>query len=203
MSILMDCEIKTSRLALRPIVARDLDQLHQLWTHPDVRKYIWDGVAITREDAAALIEQSADYFARLRYGLWAAVPILEERTRQQTDQNTASHSDADLIIGFCGFWLFRNPPELELIYGFDPAYWGRGFATEAALAIIEYGFDRLSFHSIAGSTDAANSASARVMERAGMKLIKRDVVSGLDTLFYAISRIQFQQHKKAESCYLR
>jgi ribosomal-protein-alanine N-acetyltransferase len=144
-------------------------------------------VAITREDAAALVEQSADCFARLHYGLWAVLPRAQAHTTED-NSHTELDSDADLIIGFCGFWLFRDPPELELIYGFAPAYWGRGLATEAALAIIEYGFDYLALESIAGSTDAANCASAQVMERAGMKLIKHDVVGGLDTLFYRISR---------------
>jgi len=90
----------------------------------------------------------------------------------------------DEIIGFCGFWYFRDPPELELIYGLAPAYWGQGFATEAVRAMMQYGFDRLSLKEIVGSTDAANVASARVMEQAGMKLIRRATVGGLETLFY-------------------
>ena len=171
----MGYEIRTSRLRLTPIRISDLDELHRLWTGPEVRKYIWDGVVISREEAASIIAQSDDYFLHRRFGLWTmklgVVPAGEGR-----------------IIGFCGFWYFRDPPALELIYGLDPAYWGRGLATEAARAMIQYGFDEISFESITGSTDAANARSALVMERAGMTLTKRAMVSGLETIFYAISR---------------
>jgi ribosomal-protein-alanine N-acetyltransferase len=185
----MAYEIKTSRLFLRPITPEDLGQLHRLWTDPDVRKYIWDGVAITWEDAAAIIEQSVDCFNRLGYGLWVVLQVREPCIPGRGNDTSIEPAN-DFIIGFCGFWLFRDPPELELIYGFAPPYWGRGLATEAALAMIQYGFDRLSFESIAGSTDPANASSTRVMERAGMRLIRRATVGGLDTVFYAISKLQ-------------
>jgi ribosomal-protein-alanine N-acetyltransferase len=172
----MACQIKTPRLLLRPITTADLDELHSVWTDPEVRRYIWDGVAITREDAATIIARSIDYFAKLGYGLWAVIPVGEDR-----------------IVGFCGLWHFREPPELELIYGFVPAYWGSGLATEATRALIQYCFDELSLESIVGSTDAANGRSTLVMERAGMTLIKRATVGGLDTIFYEISRSQFEQ----------
>ena len=178
----MAYEITTSRLSLRPVAAEDLEELHRLWTDPEVRKYIWDGVAMTREEAAQLIDLSIHYFGKLRHGLWSMTPIGEAG-----------------IVGFCGFWYFRDPPEPELIYGLLPAYWGRGLATEAASAMIQYGFDQLSFDSIVGSTDAANAESTRVMERAGMTLIKRATVAGLDTIYYEITREQFDQLKRNHS----
>jgi len=153
----------------------DLDELHRLWTGPEMRKYIWDGVAISREEAASIITLSARYFMHERFGLWAMRPA-----------ETAA--EGDRIIGFSGFWYFRDPPGLELIYGLEPAYWGRGLATEAARAMIQYGFDQLSLESIVGSTDAANTRSVLVMERAGMTLSRRSVVGGIDTMFYSISR---------------
>jgi ribosomal-protein-alanine N-acetyltransferase len=175
----MAYELTTSRLRLAPIATRDLDELHRLWTEPEVRKYIWDGVAISRQETASIIARSCEHFQRQQYGLWSMKPAV-------------AHPAKDRIIGFCGFWYFRDPPELELIYGLEPAYWGRGLATEAVCSMIHYGFDRLSFKSIAGSTDAANTRSALVMERAGMTLIKHAAAGGLDTLFYAISRSEFE-----------
>jgi len=182
MGVRLGYEIRTSRLRLTPIRINELDELHRLWTGPEVRKYIWDDVAISREEAASIIAQSDDYFLHRRFGLWAmkqgVVPAGEDR-----------------IIGFCGFWHFRDPPELELIYGLEPVYWGRGLATEAARAMIQYGFEQLSFDSIVGSTDAANTRSAPVMDRAGMTLTRRAVVAGLETIFYAISRSEYEQHR--------
>jgi len=182
----MDFEITTSRLRLCPIRIEELDELHRLWTEPEMRKYIWDGVAISREDAASIITLSSRYFIHERFGLWAL--RLEETA-----------AEAALIIGFCGFWYFRDPPQLELIYGLQPAYWGRGLATEAARAMIQYGFDELSFESITGSTDAANARSALVMERAGMTLTRCALAGGLDTMFYSISRSEYEQAGEHDS----
>ncbi len=103
----MAFDIKTSRLSLRPILSEDLNELHAVWTDPEVRKYIWDGMAITREDAATIIDRSIDYFGQRRYGLWAIRPA------------TAPPGE-DRIVGFCGFWYFHDPPQLELIYGLVP-----------------------------------------------------------------------------------
>lgn len=92
------------------------------------------------------------------------------------------------IVGFCGFWHFHQPPQLELLYGLASSAWHRGLATEAAAAMIRYGFDALSFARADASTDAANVASVRVRERAGMTFWKREMTNGLDTIYYSISR---------------
>jgi len=150
-----------------------------------MRKYIWDDVAISREEAASIITLSTGYFMHERFGLWAMRPA-------------ETVAEVGRIIGFCGFWYFRDPPGLELIYGLEPAYWGRGLATEAARAMIEYGFDQLSLESIVGSTDAANTRSVLVMERAGMTLTRREVIGSLDTVFYAISRSEYEHAGKPD-----
>ena len=96
--------------------------------------------------------------------------------------------EEESLIGFCGFWFFHEPPKLELLYGISPAHWHKGLATEAARAMMNYGFKELSFQRIEASTDAANLASFKVMERAGMSFWKRETTNGLDTVYFAVSR---------------
>lgn len=96
--------------------------------------------------------------------------------------------DADEIVGFCGYRFFNEPPQLQLLYGLAPAYWGRGLATEAARAMIAYGFDVNGFERIIAAADVPNVASHRVMERAGMRFAKRETVNGLDTVYYELTR---------------
>jgi ribosomal-protein-alanine N-acetyltransferase len=163
--------IETARLWLRPFTPEDLEALHRLWIDPDVRKYLWDGEAVSRERVAAVIEESVASFERKGLGLWGVFPREEK-----------------ILIGFCGFWYFHQPPRLQLLYGIAPEFWNRGLATEVALATIRYGFEQLSFDRIEASTDAPNEASIRVMEKAGMKFERRACMQGLDTIFYSISR---------------
>lgn len=168
--------IETARLRLRPFTLDDVDDLHRLWTEPGVRQYLWDDEEIPPQRVESIIETSIASFAAKGFGLWAVLPEAEDR-----------------LIGFCGFWFFHEPPRLELLYGMATAYWNKGLATEAALAMMRYGFESLAMERIEASTDAANLASVRVMKRTGMSFWKREDTNGLDTIYYAISREAFER----------
>jgi RimJ/RimL family protein N-acetyltransferase len=100
--------------------------------------------------------------------------------------------DREELVGFGGFWHFHMPPKLELLYGIAPEYWNRGLATEIARALVRYGFEELGFTEVWASTDAPNVASARVLEKAGLRFERQAVVDGLETLFYCLPRSAFQ-----------
>ena len=168
-------QIETPRLLLRPYTRDDLDALYRLWTDPGVRRYLFDDEIMTRAWVAAEIEHSLACFETDGSGQWAMM--------------LKGH---DALMGFCGYRAFHDPPEMQLIYGLAPAYWGRGLAAEAARAMIRYGFETLGFDEIIASTDAPNHASIRVMEKAGMAFQKRIPIDGLDTIYYAISRADFE-----------
>ena len=164
-------EIDTERLRLRPLSLPDLDALHRLLTQPGVRRYLLDDEIIPRERAQFFIDTSVASFDANGYGLWGAAA-----------------KDNEALIGFCGFWLFHDPPRLELLYGLGDDSRGKGFAAEMAEAMIRYGFDTLGFSRIEASTDVPNLASVAVMERAGMTFWKRELTNGLDTIYYAAEK---------------
>jgi ribosomal-protein-alanine N-acetyltransferase len=166
--------IETARLWLRPLTRDDGEAIYHLWIDPDVRRYLWDDQVIAREQAASIVDDSVKLFADQGYGLWAILPRGEET-----------------LLGFCGYWFFHDPPELQLLYGMAPAYWGKGLTTEATRAMLRYGFAELGLERIVGSTDVPNVASARVMEKAGMTYEKRARIHNLDTVYYAITRESF------------
>ena len=168
-------EIESARLILRPLTAAAVDVLHRLWTHPDVRRFLWDDEVIPHEQTAAIVETSAGMFRDNGYGLWGV-----------------SLGDAELI-GFAGYWFFRDPPELELLYGIGADHWHRGFATEVARALVRYGFEQLEFTEVRGSTDALNVASACVLEKAGLQFHRRAATDGLDTVYYRLGRDAFRR----------
>lgn len=168
--------ITTTRLRFRPFSREDLDDLYSLWNDPGVRKYLWDDEMVPHQRVESIIENNVASFTVHGFGLWAIFAL-----------------EVDELIGFCGFWHFHEPSKLELIFGFGPAHWNRGLATEAARAMLKYGFEELSLSRIEGSTDTANQASSRVMEKAGMSFWKRETTNGLDTIYYAINREVFNQ----------
>lgn len=161
--------LPTDRAELRPLSATDTEELHALWTDGDVRRYLFDGVTLPRERTASLVAESERLFATDGLGLWAA-----------RDRNDNS------LIGIAGFWFFRDPPELELLYAIDRSRWGHGLATEISRAVIDYGVSTLAFDSIRASTDAPNAASVRVLEKLGFGFQRRAAVGGIDTLFFQL-----------------
>jgi [ribosomal protein S5]-alanine N-acetyltransferase len=164
-------QLTTARCVLRPLRAADASDLHRLWSSPGVRRYLWDGEVIPFAQTADVIERSERLFDQHGYGIWGA-------------WSTASQT----LIGFTGLWLFRDPPELELLYGVDEQFWGQGYAPEIAQAVIEYCFETLDLRAVRASTDVPNVASIRVLEKLGFRFVRRGLVGTLDTVFYGLGR---------------
>jgi RimJ/RimL family protein N-acetyltransferase len=168
--------LRTPRTTLEPLTPDHTDTMHALWTDRWVRQYLWDGKLITRERAAEVIAASQADFAAHRYGLWA---VVDNATRR--------------VIGFCGLRSGDHDAP-ELLYGLCPRFWGKGLATEAARAVLSYAF-ALGHPEVVAATDLPNDASARVLERLGMKLERRGLLNGLDTLFF---RKSYEDHARRE-----
>ena len=162
------CELRTERLVMRPITAAEARSLHELWTSPGVRRFLWDDEIIPWARTEAMVAQSAEYFAARRFGLWGA--WLGEQPA--------------VLAGFGGIWPMHGPPEFELVYGVAEPLWNRGYATEIGGAITDYCFMQLAMPVVRASTDWGNSASSRVLEKLRFDFVRRGVSAGLDTVFY-------------------
>jgi RimJ/RimL family protein N-acetyltransferase len=171
----MTSVITTARLTLRPLRVEDLDSVHALWTDAGVRRFLFDDQIISREQAASEISQSIERFETDGCGLWGAW------LRKESE-----------LVGFCGYRPFHEPPQLQLLYAFYPNQWSKGLATEAARAVIRFGFEALCCESVIASADAPNAASLRVMEKTGMTFDRRETINGLDTISYKLVREDFR-----------
>jgi ribosomal-protein-alanine N-acetyltransferase len=160
-------KIVTRRLVMEPVDAADQDALHALWSSPGVRRFLWDDEVIPIERTREAVAFSRAMQKARGHGLWAA------RLAGTTP-----------LCGFGGLWPFRDPPELELLYGVAEPFWGRGYATEIGDAIVRYCTQSLGMSTLRASTDAENLASVRVLEKLGFRFVTRRTVDGLDTVFY-------------------
>lgn len=161
--------LSTARAWLRPLTAADLDVAHALWADPDVRRYLWDGQEIPRERAAETLAESDRSFADRGVGLWGVY-----------------EPSGGPLMGFCGCRV-SDSGEPELLYGLRRQWWGQGLATECASAVIDHVFGTLGHPEVVALTDVPNRASARVLERLGMRFERRGEHHGLDTLFYRLT----------------
>jgi ribosomal-protein-alanine N-acetyltransferase len=158
--------IGTERLVLMPVAPADQAAVHEMFTEPGVRRIIFDDVILAPEQTAEIIGKSVSLFETSRFGLWLA------RT------NTRA------LVGFGGLWFFRDPPELELLYGVRDAHLKRGYGREIARAIVSYAADTLAMSELCASTHPSHVDSRRVLEDLGFVLERQAVAGGLDTVFY-------------------
>lgn len=166
--------LHTSRLEMQPCRSGDLDALHNLWRLPLVRRFLWDDVAIDRQQASDVLRDFLDAAATRGLGLWIARVA----------------ADAELL----GFWALREIApglEVELLYGLAPQAWGQGLATEGARAVLEYAFDVLKLRRVWARTDRPNVASQRVIERLGMRPGDNPELEPTQLVAYVIDRATF------------
>jgi RimJ/RimL family protein N-acetyltransferase len=107
------------------------------------------------------------------------------------------------LIGNCG--VRRESPDTregDIGYELDPRYWGKGYATEAARAVLSFGFTQMNLHRITAWCVADNTASAHVLEKLGMRkegrLREHQYFKGRwwDTLLYAILYDEWRAREK-------
>ncbi len=146
-------EILTERLKLREIAQDDFQAVHEYASDPETVRYMPFGPN-TMEETREFIERNLkrqQEDPRTEYGLGI---ILKREDR---------------LIGACGM---HGVTDIQASIGYilNRGYWGNGYATEAARALVEYLFDERGVHRVYASCDPENHASVRVLEKVGMSL---------------------------------
>ena len=160
--------LQTERLLLRPFTAGDLDALLAIQSRDDVTRYLyWD------PRTAAEVREVLDRKVR-------STAIVAEGDNLSL---AAVLRESGQLIGDCSLrWLSAEHRQAEIGFIFHPDHHGQGYATEAAAALLALAFDGLRVHRVIGRLEARNTASARVLERLGMRkeahLVENEHVKG-------------------------
>jgi RimJ/RimL family protein N-acetyltransferase len=151
--------IATERLLLRPFTADDLDDLHAIQSRPEVVRYLyWD--VRSREEVRAILQRKVGQTHLTEEGDLLSLAIVLP----------SAAGTANGVIGEVSLWWHsREHRQGEIGYVLHPAFHGRGFATEAARAVLNCAFGQAGLHRVYGRTDARNAASAGLMRRLGMR----------------------------------
>ena len=176
--------IRTERLLLRPYAHADVEALYAYQRLPEVHRYLYTE-PLTRSEVEARVAERAGRGAITAVG--AAITLV------------AGLAQTGELVGDCVlFWRSEEHRQGEVGYVLNPAYRGRGLATEAVGGLLRVGFAGMGLHRIAGHLDARNTPSARVLERAGLRreahLVQNEFVKGewTDELIYGILRREWE-----------
>ena len=154
-------ELATARLVLRRWRPSDLDALAEVFALPEVWEFPF-GRGLTREETAHYLSQFLESWARDGYGMYALELL-----------------GTDRLIGFTGIrlatWFSEIDGDIEIGWRLHPECWRKGYATEAAMASLRVGFSELGPERIVAVVEPANTASLRLAERLGMRVVRRVV----------------------------
>ena len=164
LSVDLPLPIETSRLRLRAFVPGDLAAYHRVRAREDIHRWLYSE-PLTEAEAREAIERRIARPPETGVALVAEIAATGELA-----------GDVTLTLG---------PPEhrqAEIGFVFDPAHQGHGYATEAAAAVVALAFDVYALHRVYGRLEARNVASARVLEKVGMRreahLVENEWVKG-------------------------
>ncbi len=171
-------EIQTPRLTLREWSQADVPLMYQLLSEPDVARFNTIGIPASVQVIQDLLQPTLDDLqqpTRTRYG-WSMI-LNDDKT----------------FVGEIGLNLaterFRSG---EIFYSVTSAYWGKGLASEAAQAIVQFTFEDLQLHRLEAGVATFNPGSIRVLEKIGMQRegLRRKIlpINGewLDNYMYAM-----------------
>jgi ribosomal-protein-alanine N-acetyltransferase len=157
---------ETDRLFLREILLSDKNGMYELDTDPLVHKYLGNQLVVNMKQTEEVIA-----FIRKQY------------IDNGTGRLAVVKKDTNEFIGWAGLKLVRDSYNnhtnyYEVGYRFIQRYWGKGYATEAARASVDYGFERLKLNEIYAMADAGNIASRVVLERTGLHYVEKFDLNG-------------------------
>jgi len=156
--------ITTDRLFLRKVQKEDIEPFADMYANPIVTRYLGDGSVYDREDTIAKRTEALNKPSPVWESGFGVFSVLDKGTNQ--------------YLGYCGI---RKIPDgrVELLYGYDTHAWGKGYATEAARAVLSYGKEHFAFGAENGTKIIAmsypqNTGSLRVIEKLGFKPIGKE-----------------------------
>ncbi|PWK13724.1 GNAT family N-acetyltransferase [Tumebacillus permanentifrigoris] len=145
--------LETDRLILRHQTVEDAAFMLGLWNDPSWIQNIGDRGVRTVEDARKNIKTGAvEMYEKWGYGFYLT-----------------ELKDAGIPLGICGFAKRDFLEDPDVGFAFLPRYWGKGYAYEAASAVMEYGSSVLGFTRIAAFTSEDNEASGRLLVKLGLQ----------------------------------
>ena len=152
-------QLTTARLRLEPLADRHLDALNAVNSDPEVMRYL-SGKPETREETMAMIERVKARWADTGYSWWAALTL---DTGELVGAGALQNLRREMT-------LLPDPAcPLEIGWRLGRAHWGRGLASEMALAICDFAFETLAPPELLAVCYPDNAASSAVMRRIGME----------------------------------
>ncbi|WP_026450326.1 GNAT family N-acetyltransferase [Aequorivita capsosiphonis] len=179
----MKIHIETDRLLLRDLIAEDAQAMFEMDSDAEVHTFLGNNPIASLDEAKINIAFIQKQYIENGIGRWAVV-----------------EKESGEFIGWSGFKFVTDVVNertgyYDLGYRFLKKYWGKGYASETAIASLNHGFTKLDFKEIVGIADVSHIASNSILKKVG--LIKRNEFEYDGTLhnFYSLTREEWENEK--------
>lgn len=173
--------LETDRLYLRPLDETDIDAIFAMRRDAEIMRFIRPPQT-RRAESLNWIRLISEKWQTEKIGFCG---VIEKETGN--------------LIGWCGLWRLKETGEVEVGYAIVKDFWGRGFATEAAKKMLEYGFNTLGLERIVAVAHPENQPSQNVMKRLGMRFVRIGKFYDNELVQYAISKSEFYGNEQASA----
>ncbi|WP_191090216.1 GNAT family N-acetyltransferase [Histidinibacterium aquaticum] len=146
--MILDDSLRTARLAVRPFRDADAARLVEIFSDPQVARFVGDGSSLSLAQARNWVETSRANLREHGYGTGAVV-----------------RPPGETVLGWAGIARPPGQPQ-EIIYGLDRAYWGQGYGRELAAALADFAEAR-GLDPVRATVDRANAISGRILRDCG------------------------------------
>jgi [ribosomal protein S5]-alanine N-acetyltransferase len=161
-------------LILRPHRESDASFMVELNSNPAVTAHTPDGPLPGLDVAEEIIQSLRKQFIERQIGRF----IVEDATGK--------------LLGWCGLKWLEETDEIDLGFRFLQETWGKGIATDAAMACLTYGFAQLHFPRITAKVLPANLGSVKVLQKIGMKEVRRIAEDDMEYCYFQITNNEFK-----------
>jgi len=168
--------LETERLILRKFTPADLDELIKLRSDDAVIKYLGGRTLQNPEAITKRMQFYLDCYEKFGFGMSAMI-----------------WKATGTMIGWSGIQPLDGTTEIEVGYGMTKEFWGKGIGYECAMAWLKYAFETAGLERIVAVASPENTGSWRIMEKCGMRYEKTETHYGMECVFYAISRREFDK----------
>ena len=175
----MEKVLETPRLLLREYTPEDAADVLRLNSDAEIMRFAGKKPTESLGEALAQIAVFRQEYAQNGYGRWAVIL-----------KTTGEH------VGYCGLKYRKAEADprrdfTDIGYRFERAHWKSGFATEAARACLEFGFENLHLQRLVGCAPVENKQSIRVLERIGLKFYSNFLLEGTPSVWYQLWRDEY------------
>ena len=189
----MELELFTECLRLSPYVDDDLDLAIEMYTDPEVVKYVCE--ALTEAEVREEMPNSVKRGGNGGIGIWC---ISDRKSGEKLGDTyllpmPIDEDDTDFSLVVMG----QMPDaDIEVGYFLKPSAWGRGYATEVCKRMLQFAFEALPLNEVVASVDDENLVSRKVLEKSGLLDCGRTRSYGKESPIYRITRDQWNALQK-------